>query len=504
MKNIQGKYDHLFDTENLKGQLKDKAVRGGFSTMTAQVVSFVLRTVSTLVLARLLMPEHFGLIGMVFAITTIAEQFKDLGLSMATVQLKKITHEQVSALFWINAGFGTLLMFIVAGLAWVVAWFFADHRLVGITLAISSSFFFGGLTVQHDALLRRQMRFGELAWIRIVSDGLSIALGIGLAWQGFGYWSLVWKEVARSMFVAAGTWLMCRWWPGLPARATGLGHMLRFGRDISGFHLVTFLSLNMDGILLGKFWGAEPLGFYRQGRQMISMLLSLLHYPVDSVAQPTLSALQNDPEKYSRYLEKIVSMLSFAIIPMVTYLAIFSDALVRVLLGEKWMASAPIFRIFAVAALLSPPSSICNLLMITCGKTVRNFWYSVMFAITLILAFSIGTFWGPIGVATAYTITAYIWILPSLWYSSKDTPVSVRGILKAVSIPAFCSFVMGLLLLLASPELSKLGSLEIPISLVLGVLSYFGTWLLFPGGREKLKEYFLYPLLAFRLRTESK
>jgi O-antigen/teichoic acid export membrane protein len=234
------------------------------------------------------------------------------------------------------------------------------------------------------------------------------------------------------------------------------------------------------------------------------MPLSQIHYPVDSVAQPALSALQNDPEKYSRYIEKIVSMLSFATIPLVTYLAIFSDTLVRVLLGEKWMGSAPIFRILAVAALLTAPASTCNLVMITCGKTARYFWYGVMSATLLILAFSIGTIWGPIGVATAYTIIAYIWIVPSLWYSFRDTPVTVRRILKAVSIPAFCSFVMGLLLLLTSPELSKLGRLEIPVSLVLGALSYCGVWLLFPGGMGKLKEYFSYPLLVLRLRTGSK
>jgi O-antigen/teichoic acid export membrane protein len=185
------RYGHLFDTKHLKAQLKDKAVRGGFSIMAAGMASFVLHTGSMVILARILMPEHFGLIGMVTAVTSIAEKFKDVGLSTATVQREKITHEQVTALFWINVGFGALLMAIVAALAWVIAWFFADHRLIGITLAISSSLFLGGLTVQHQALLQRQMRFGKLAWIQIVSDGLSIAMV--LDWLGrdlnIGPWS---------------------------------------------------------------------------------------------------------------------------------------------------------------------------------------------------------------------------------------------------------------------------------------------------------------------------
>jgi len=237
---------------------------------------------------------------------------------------------------------------------------------------------------------------------------------------------------------------------------------------------------------------------------MLYTPLGSLYNPAGSVSIPTLSALQNDPDKYSRYCEKIVSALSFVSLPLTTYFIIFSDSLVRVLLGEKWIESAPIFRILAVAALLMPPASTCSSVMVTCGKTVRNFWYAVMGAILLTVAYSIGISWGPVGVAAAYTITGYIWIYPSLWYSYKGTPLSIHGILKAMFRPAFCSFVMGLVLVLASPELSKLGSLEVPFSLILGGLSYCGVWVLLPGGIGNLKEYFSYPLLALRLRAGSK
>lgn len=501
---IHKKYDYFFDTEHLKEQLKDKAVRGGFSMITAQVVSFVLRTGSMMILARLLMPEHFGLIGMVTALTNIAERFKDLGLSTATVQRKEITHNQVSALFWVNVGFGTLLMLIVAALASVVSWFYGDHRLVGITLAISSSFFFGGLTVQHQALLQRQMRFRDLAWIQILTDCLSIAVGIGLAWRGLDYWSLVWMQVARSAFIAAGTWFVCRWRPSRPGKTEGLGQMLRFGRDISGSNIVTFLTQNLDQVLLGKFWGAGPLGFYRQASQMVSTPLSNVLNPVYAVATPTLSALQNDPEKYSRYCKKLVAGLSFLVMPVLIYLAIFSDVLVRVLLGERWMESAPIFRILAMAAMGFPAGGTCYLVMITCGKTVRMFWYGLIGAVLLTVAYTIGISWGPVGIAAAYTITAYTWLLPSLWYSLRGTPVSIRGISKAMFRPAFSSGVMGLLLVLALPELRKLGGLEIPFSLALGILSYCGVWMLLPGGFERLKEYFSYPHLVLRLRAAPK
>lgn len=497
------RYDHLFDTGHLKEQLKEKAVRSSFNLMAAQVISFVLRMGSMMILARILMPEHFGLISMVTSLTIIVERFQDMGLSTATMQRKEITHEQVSALFWINVGFGTLLMTIIAALSWVIAWFFSEHRLVGITIALSSTFFLGGLTVQHLALLRRQMRFGEIAWIQIVSESLSIAISIGLAWQGFKYWALVWKEIARGAFIVLGTWVMCQWRPTLPSRAAGLNPMLRVGRDISGSNIVHLISQNFDQILLGRFWGAGPLGFYRQASMMLHTPLSSLYNPIGSVSIPALSALQNEPWKYSRYCEKVVSILSFVSLPLLTYCIIFSNSLVRLMLGEKWIDSVPIFRILAIAALVMPIASICSSVMITCGKTARNFWYSVLGAVILIPALSIGISWGPIGVAAAYTISGYIWIYPSLWYSFRGTPVSIHGILKAMFRPAFCSFIMGVILVLVFPGLFKRTILEIPLSLVIGILSFCGAWLLFPGGKNELKQYLSYPLLALRLRAGS-
>ncbi len=500
------KYDHFFDTAHLQAQLRGRAISGGFGMMTAQAVSFMLRTGSMVVLARILVPADFGLVAMVNTVMVVAENFKDLGLSTATVQRNDITHNEVSTLFWVNVCFGMLSMLVVASLSWVIAWFFHEPRLLAITFAISSCLFLGGLAVQHQALLQRQMRFAKIAWITVASDGLSVAVGITLAFGGFGYWSLIWREVARSFFIAAGTWLVCGWRPGRPSRSGRIGSLLRFGTHISGFNLVTFFSQNFDQILLGKFWGAGPLGLYKQARLMLGIPLSQIQNPVIAVAQPTLSALQADPRRYSAYCEKIVSTLSFGLMPLLVYLALFSDIIVRTVLGEKWIESAPIFRIFALAGLLSAPASTCGLVMITCGKTVQYLRFGIVSALLVIVAFSIGALWGAVGVAAAYTITAYVWILPSLWYSFRGTPVSIAGIFKAVFAPAFCSFSMGLFLLILSPDLSRFGALEIPASLCCGCVSYFGVWLLLPGGRAKLKEYISYPLMALGLtvRPEAK
>ena len=183
-----------------------------------------------------------------------------MGLSAATVQRAEITHAQVSTLFWINLGMGALLMLLGICFSPLISWFYGDPRLIGVTIGLSSSFLFGGMAVQHLALLRRRMQFVSLAWIGIGSIAGSIIVGIALAWWGMGYRALVLKEVSGAMFGVVGAWLLCHWMPGLPKRKSGVRSILRFGRDVTGFDLIFFLSRSLDQILIGRFWAPPRWG----------------------------------------------------------------------------------------------------------------------------------------------------------------------------------------------------------------------------------------------------
>src|SRR5713101_8395930 len=179
------------NTDHLHADLKGRSVRGGLVTLTSQGTQFLMQTVSTVVLARLLVPAEFGMVAMVTAITGLAFAFADLGLSEATIQRKEITHDQVSALFWINVAVGLGLMLVTAALAPVLSRFYREPRLVDITLLLSVTFLIGGLRVQPDALLKRQMRFSSLAIRDVASYALAVPIAIAMALRGAGYWALV-------------------------------------------------------------------------------------------------------------------------------------------------------------------------------------------------------------------------------------------------------------------------------------------------------------------------
>src|SRR5262245_18734517 len=181
---------HAF-AQPVVADLKRKSVVGGVAAVSAQGAKFVVQTATTMVLARLLSPEDFGLQGMVVALTGFLGLFRDAGLGSATIQKDEITHTQTSTLFWINAAIGVVLATLCVALAPLVVSFYHEPRLYWVVVVSGLAFLFNGLAAQHSALLQRGMRFVTQAKIDVLSLAVSAAVGVGMALLGCRYWSLV-------------------------------------------------------------------------------------------------------------------------------------------------------------------------------------------------------------------------------------------------------------------------------------------------------------------------
>jgi O-antigen/teichoic acid export membrane protein len=479
----------FFNTDPVRNDLREKSVRGGILTISCQAVESVLRVVSIAVLARILLPEYFGLISMVTAITVIVEVSRDLGLSTATVQQKDVTHEQVSNLFWINTVSGLALMVLFSSVSFLIARFYGEQRLVYITIALSTGFFWSGMATQHQALLKRQLKLATIGVIQIGSTVISALTAITLAVKGYGYWSLVWPEVLRSFFVALGMWICCPWLPDPPKKHIRIDHMLRFGRHITGFNIIVFFALTFDQVLIGKFCGPAQLGIYRQAYSLISHPVTQLYQPVKNVTEPALSLLQDHAERYRRYYRKMLATLSFVTMPLVLYMLVYSRDVVLVVLGEQWTEATGIFRILAIAAFIRPASDTTLSLLVTCGKTRRFFNLGLITALILIVSFSIGVLWGALGVAYGYLVATYTLFVLRLAYSFEGTPVDKRTFFKAIEQPVIRSLTM-VMVLIALKRLVVINNslIEIAISLPLAVLTYLLAWMVTAGGKRALRE----------------
>ena len=483
--------------------MKQRAIRGGIITSATHGILFLLSLASIMVLARMLIPEHFGLIGMVTAITVLIERFADLGLGDAVIQRKEITHEQVSTLFWLNLGICSFFTILVALSAKAVAWFYNDQRLIWITIAFASNFVCLGLSMQHQALIRRRMRFDHFALIKIFATAFGFAVGIALAWLGYGYWALVWKELARSLLITVLAWSFCPWRPGLPVRNAGVKSMLQFGGNVTGYNILYYLSNNLDSILLGKFYGAVPVGLYSRAKQLASIPMNPLIEPMQYVSLPALSTLQNDPVKYRNYFEKMLAVLSFLYMPLIMYIGIYSHPIVYIALGSQWMDTIPIFRLLAFSVFASPIVVMLGLIMVSSGQTRRYFFWGLFTSLSTVIAFVVGIRWGAIGLAASWPVATALNLIFSLFFVFKGSPIGMASTLKSIYRPAVASIVMGIVLLLTYDFISSFHvASQMALSILLGTGIYFTIWMLFPGGYKNIMEFVYYPLSILKNKKE--
>jgi O-antigen/teichoic acid export membrane protein len=478
--------------ENLKTDLKMRSVRGGAITIIAQGSKFFLNLGSLAILGRLLTPNDYGLIGMVTPIVGFVEMFKDLGLSTATIQREEINHQQVSTLFWINLLVSGGISILFAALAPSIAWFYKEPRLVDIVLALSSIFLVGGLSIQHQALLKRKMQFASIAKIEITSVILGVLAAIMAAWANFGYWALVIMPLTKMIVIAIGSWLACPWRPGLPSKDAEIKSMLAFGGNLTGFNCINYFSRNLDNILIGQYWGATELGFYSKAYQLVLLPIQQINAPINNVALPLLSRLQAEPEQFTRYYYKFVLSIVFLGMPIVAFTFAVTDKLILFVLGEQWLNTVPIFQLLAPAAFLGTFNLASAWVYQSFGRTDRQLQIGLVLSTIDIIIFTISIRWGAIGVAAAYGLSRpFVW-LPQLIHCYYNTPLKFKTLMFTLARPTFASITAAL----ATMALDRflLQNTQILIGLLIASIFYtflyLAIWSILPNGKQTLIDSF--------------
>jgi len=435
-------------TDHLKANLKQRSVRGGLITLSAQPIRIGLSFLVNVVLARMLTPQDYGLVGMVTAITGLISLFKDLGLTAATIQREEINHQQVSTLFWVNVFLGCATALVTVVLAPVIANFYNEPRLIPITLTLAVGFLFSGLGAQHAALLNRQMEFTQLVLNDILSQIIGIGVAITAAWYGLGYWALVIFPLLSAAVSTIGYWIACDWRPGLPARKVGVRSLLSFGANLTGFGIVNYFARNLDNILIGRFWGAQELGLYTKAYQLLLLPLNQINSPIASVAIPVLSRLADSPMRYRQVYLRVLEKIVLITMPLVVFMLATSDWLVELLLGKQWSGASNIFMLLGVAGVLQPIANTTGWLFISQGRTRHMFQWGIIGSSILVVSFLVGLPWGAIGVASAYSILFTLVLLPILfWFTGRTGPVRTGDFYKTTAPIALASMCPALVLI---------------------------------------------------------
>lgn len=426
-------------TDHLLDDIGRRSRRGGAVLLTAQFVRVLAQVATLIVLARLLPPAAFGLLAMVAAIGLVLDLIKDLGLSAVTIQKPSVTHSQVSALFWINAAIGVFLGAVLWLSAPALARFYDEPDLTLVTRWLTLGFVLSGLTVQHWALLRRQMRFVAIAGIETVADMVAFAVAIAMAVAGEGYWALVAQRLVSPGLLLIGCWVVCRWWPAPPAPATGMLDLLRFGASVTASGLATTFARSVDQILIGWLWGAASLGLYERTTRLIMLPVNTINGPVYAVAMPALSRLVDQPDRYRSMFHQIMQKLALLTMPVFAVICVTADWVVAVLLGPSWIQAVPLVAAAALSALYLPVLMAVGLLYLTQGRIGELVRATLIDSGLCIVSVLVGLPWGVEGVAASVAVAGLLVRTPmAFWLAARHGPVSTSRIYRAVA-PAACA-----------------------------------------------------------------
>ena len=429
-------------TDHLIEDIGRRSRRGGSILLAAQGIRVLGQVATLVVLARLLPPSAFGLLAMVASLGAILDLVKEFGLSAATIQKPGISHAQVSALFWINTAAGALLGVGLMLAAPLLASFYGQPELEAVAEWLALGFVLSGLTVQHWALLRRQMRFSAIAGLETAADIAAFAVAIALALAGKGYWALVAQRLVAPGLLLVGSWALCRWRPARPAPAGGLLDLLRFGASVTASGLAMALARSVDQVLIGWLWGPAVLGLYERTTRLVLLPINTINAPVYAAGMPALSRLLDRPERYRSMFRQIMQKLALLTMPVFAIAAVLADWLVRILLGTAWAPAAPLVALFSVSAGYLPLLLALSLLYMTQGRSGEMLRASLIEAALCVAAILAGLPWGVTGVAASIAVVGLLVRLPvALWLATRCGPVAMDHVLTAVA-PAACAAVV--------------------------------------------------------------
>lgn len=439
--------DRTFSNQHLEGNLKDHSVRSVGFTVSAQGLKLLFQLVSITVLARLLQPEDFGLVAMVTVFTGLALAFMEGGLSMATIQRPHITHEQVSNLFWTNAGLGSLLGLIYIAVSPLVAMIYGEERLIEIMCALSLFFLIGGLSVQHEAILKRQMNFRALAVIEVLANLIGVSVAITMAWKGFGYWALVGQQIATIAMMSILRWIAARWTPGWISRGSGVRSLLGFGMNLTGANFVGYFATNITPFSIGLVGGAQPLGLYDRAFKLTSIPSKQLLPPVFNVFQSALARVAEDKTRLRSAIVSLTGKIALTTVFVTLIMVVTADWLVALLLGDGWNEAVILFQLLATFSVVEPITTFVAISLVATGESKALLKWKIITFFILLVAVAIGSFWGVMGIIVAHAISGFFIRMPLfLFYSTRFLPITIVDHARSLVPSLLIGLTTGLLL----------------------------------------------------------
>lgn len=410
--------------DNLRG----KTLKGLFWNLVERVGNQIISFVPTIFLARLLAPEQFGLIGMLSLFIAVATAFLDSGFGVALIQKKDATYVDECSMFYFNLVIGgvlTLALFLAAPL---VADFYNQPILVGLTRALSFGILIKAFDLIQTTRLTRSLDFKTQLKATLLGTGVSGVIGISAAYLGLGVWSLVAQVIANDLISTAALWMMCPWRPALLFSVESLKGMFSFGSRMLSSSLIGTFFDNLHQVFIGKFFAAASLGYYTRAASMRGIVIDTTSSTLGRVMFPALASIQDDLPRLKRAYRRSMMLATMIHFPLMIGLIVVANPLINLLFSARWRDSVVFFQLMCVAGIIYPLHVINLDILKVKGRSDLFFQLELIKRSLAIVTLFITYRWGISAILTGQIVIALIAYILNSYYSEKliDYPVKAQ------------------------------------------------------------------------------
>ncbi|MDA3878203.1 MAG: MOP flippase family protein [Halothiobacillus sp.] len=386
-------------------------------TTVATVARALLQLAQVAVLARMLAPEDYGLMAMVSVVLGFASIFADMGVNSAYVQRQDVTQEQRSSLFWLNVGMSSALTLLMLVFSPLIAHFFGDDRLSPLLMLAASTFVISALGQQVRMTAEKALDFLPVVLLEVAAALLGFAAAVTAAFAGWGVYALIWGAIVNAVAATVLAWLFLArgWRPMWRFRLDDVRSYLGFGGALVANNIVNEFNRSIDLLLGGRMLAATALGLYSLPRQLVFQIQGTVNPIITRVGFPLIAQVQDDIPRVRAIYLKTLNMIASTNAPLYVGIAFFAPEVVRIMLGDKWLAAADLLRLLALWGFLRSTGNPVGSLLLGMGRADLSLKWNLAMLFVVPPLLWVGSQFGTMGLAWALLGFAVLMFVPG-WF----------------------------------------------------------------------------------------
>lgn len=411
---------------------KNKIIKGGFYLTIVNVLSQLLAIVVNIILARLLLPEDFGLVALTMTFIGLIVLFTNMGFGASIIHETEVTQQKLSSIYWLNFGLSIISFLIVISTSQFAADFYDEQQLISIAFIAAINIIITPFYITHYKLLEKQLEFKTISKINLSGTILGALAAILGAFAGIGVYALIVQSLVSTLIRLILVLYFKRWKPSLYFNFKEIKEMTWYSLKFKASNIVFYFERNIDYLILGKFFTSVILGYYAFAYNIMYTPVKRISYIFSEVLFPSFSSFKEDKEKIMTGYFKSVRLIAMVSIPAMTILAFNAELIIQTAFGQKWDAAIPIVRILCFAGAIQSVSQFGSVIFSSIGKPEVELYVSIGRTIMTVLAIIIGVQYGVLWVAYLLVIAKTLSFLLFLIVLNHHIPFKLEQLITSL------------------------------------------------------------------------